>query len=97
MTKEDILENDLNDKELKEASAGANSDGTQRCQALLYTYIDEDANNCVNAQYRWIYKPSFPNCAATVEDGSHCLENDACYGANAIQYRGMDDCSKAWR
>ena len=55
MTKKDILENDLNDKELKEASAGANSDGTQRCQALLYSYIDEDANNCVNAQYRWIY------------------------------------------
>ena len=97
MTKEDILENDLNDKELNEASAGANSDGTHRCQvANRYTY-DDDANNCVDAVFRWINKPDFPNCAATVEDGSHCMDNDACFGVNAIKYFGMDDCTKAWR
>lgn len=94
MDKKDVLNNKVDDKELEKVSGGALN---YRCQALLYSYIDEDTNNCVNAQYRWIYKPSFPNCAATVEDGSHCLENDACYGSNAIQYREMHDCSKAWR
>ena len=97
MTKEDILENKLNEKELEQTSGGNNSDGSYRCQMdLTYTY-DKDANNCVDAVFRWIYKPSFPNCAATVEDGSHCRDNDACYGTNAIQYRGLTDCIKAWR
>ena len=36
------------------------------------------------------------NCAATVEDGSHCGSNDACYTDEA-KYFGMEDCQKAWK
>ena len=96
MTKKDILENDLNDKELKEASAGANNDGTHRCQVAMQCSYDENSNKCVVAVFRWINDPDFPNCAATVQDGSHCMDNDACFGINAVKYRGMHDCSKAW-
>ena len=39
---------------------------------------------------------SFPNCAATVEDGSWCKRNDACHD-KAVDYRGMGSCKKAWR
>lgn len=38
----------------------------------------------------------FPNCAATVEDGSWCDTNDACWSAS-VQYGNMEECSKAWR
>ena len=36
------------------------------------------------------------NCAATVEDGSHCGSNDACY-SDEVVYLGMKECSKAWK
>ena len=52
--------------------------------------------NCSNYYLRDIYVPSFPNCAATVEDGSWCGSNDACVGSEVI-YLDMHDCSKAWR
>ena len=41
------------------------------------------------------YVPYFPNCAATVEDGSWCWSNDACLD-EAVVYEGMNKCSKAW-
>ena len=62
---------------------------------------EADPDNCIEAHYRDIYKGGFPNCAATVEDGSWCGKNDACSN-NAIKYKGMEncfaaDCSKAWK
>ena len=36
------------------------------------------------------------NCAATVEDGSHCETNDACYRIE-VMYMGLQDCAKAWK
>ena len=36
------------------------------------------------------------NCAATVEDGSWCSSNDACYNDEVV-YLGMKDCAKAWK
>ena len=58
---------------------------------------DGDTSNCVNHNRRPIYGGGgFPNCAATVEDGSYCSTNDACYKA-AILYDGRTDCAKAWR
>ena len=36
------------------------------------------------------------NCAATVEDGSHCDTNDACYQSE-VMYMGLQDCAKAWK
>ena len=53
--------------------------------------------NCVKGVMRYIYRgKGFPNCAATVEDGSWCNSNDACY-QSSVDYIDMKDCSKAWR
>ena len=62
---------------------------------------EADINNCVEGFHRDIYKGGFPNCAATVEDGSWCGTNDACV-TTAIVYKGMEECSfsncnKAWK
>ena len=35
------------------------------------------------------------NCAATVEDGSWCGTNDACYDKQ-VAYMGIHNCAKAW-
>ena len=43
-----------------------------------------------------IYENGFPNCGYTVEDGSWCGENDACFNYQ-VQYFGMKDCTKAWQ
>ena len=51
---------------------------------------------CVQSWDRPIYEGGFPNCAATVEDGSHCGKNDACY-RDAVVYKGLKDCYKAWK
>ena len=53
--------------------------------------------NCYHEEKRSIYSGGFPNCAATVENGSWCSTNDACYTSNAIRYTGMKDCTKAWK
>ena len=53
--------------------------------------------NCTTQVYgRNIYSGDFPNCASTVEDGSWCGTNDACFNTSVI-YQFMSDCSKAWR
>ena len=51
---------------------------------------------CESSSERYIYSWEFPNCASTVDDGSWCGSADACIKA-AIIYRGMTDCSKAWK
>ncbi len=38
----------------------------------------------------------FPNCMATVEDGSWCRSNDACH-FYAVHYVHRKECCKAWR
>ena len=55
-----------------------------------------DTNCTIHVYGRNIYYGAFPNCAATVEDGSFCAQNDACYNAQII-YKFMNDCSKAWQ
>ena len=60
--------------------------------------FDADTSNCVKHENRNIYGGNgFPNCAATVGDGSRCANKDACYSMS-VTYRGnLDSCSKAWR
>ena len=57
---------------------------------------DDDLKNCVRYSERNIYLGGFPNCAATVEDGSFCGSNDACYHS-MVGYYNLTECSKAWR
>lgn len=56
---------------------------------------DEDLKNCVRYSERNIYLGGFPNCAATVEDGSFCGSNDACYHS-MVSYYILVECQKAW-
>ncbi len=56
---------------------------------------DEDRKNCVRYSERNIYLGGFPNCAATVEDGSFCSSNDACYHS-MVGYYILVECQKAW-
>ena len=53
---------------------------------------------CMDNLYRPIHEdpPGFPNCAATVENGSWCSSNDACY-SDAVRYYPLWECSKAWK
>ncbi len=56
---------------------------------------DDDRINCVRYSERNIYLGGFPNCAATVEDGSFCDSNDACYHS-MVKYYILVECNKAW-
>lgn len=63
---------------------------------------DGKYNNCLQCWGRHIYAGGFPNCAATVEDGSWCGDNDACYSGSVV-YSGMKggctffSCVRAWK
>ena len=57
---------------------------------------EPEYEHCTADYYRYIYRGGFPNCAATVEDGSWCWDSDACYG-DGVVYKGMTECKKAWR
>lgn len=84
---EQVLGQELSPDEM-EAIAGGYKDG-----------IDCDSSssaNCKNWNIRNIYEGGFPNCASTVEDGSWCGENDACW-ASAVAYKKMKDCNRAWK
>ena len=56
---------------------------------------DDDRANCVGYSERNIYLGGFPNCAATVEEGSFCASNDACYHS-MVGYYILQECQKAW-
>jgi len=43
-----------------------------------------------------IQNTGFPNCRATVEEGSWCETNDACYELE-VNYFPLHECDKAWR
>jgi len=77
-----VFGQDLSQKEMEQVSGGK--------------MVDRDFNGeCVSSHERWIQRGGFPNCAATVEDGSWCDTNDACY-SSAIAYFDMRSCKKAW-
>ena len=53
--------------------------------------------DCTGNEARRIYGGNgFPNCAATVEDGSWCGSSDACYKYQ-VRYSEMKSCVRAWR
>lgn len=85
MSKEDILKGKLDEQELENVSGGC-SDHTH----------DKNPNNCYNCYFHNIYNGTgIADCAATVEENSHCVTNDACY-QNAVVYWNMSECKKAW-
>lgn len=92
--KEEILDQEIELDELDSVVGGI-----PICQ---YAGYNDDPNpqkkedNCTEDHYRSIYLGGFANCAATVEDGSWCATNDACY-SGAVDYQGTIECKKAWR
>ena len=89
-TEDAVLGQELSVDEMDEAAGGG------ACPHQQHKDI-YNANQCTSAIKRWIYKRKFPNCAATVEEGSWCGSNDACYSSNAVSYTGMDKCNRAWK
>ena len=77
-----------------EAVAGGGKGGSQANDGISCSKTQQA--NCSREEKRSIYLGAFPNCAATVEDGSWCSTNDACVKV-AVNYQGMTDCGKAWR
>lgn len=62
-----------------------------------YGERDGDLSNCVQHHHRPLYGGNgFPNCVATVEDGSNCRRNDGCY-STTIVYDGITECGRSWR
>lgn len=87
MDEKDVFNQNVSEEELK-AAAGGNLQ-------------DDDCGEpqqvrCHHNFTRDIYEGGFPNCAATVEDGSWCGSNDACLMAD-VDYQNMNDCKIAWR
>ena len=88
---EEVFLQSTDDDELSGVSGGTDDDSYKDLPALK--------DPCTESHFRDIYGGSgFPNCAATVEDGSFCDTNDACYRL-AIEYLGRKStwCPKAWR
>ena len=90
-------EDEVFDQELSlddlDAAAGGSGDCNEPSVCGQPSY-----DSCTRNHYRQIYGGGgFPNCAATVEDGSWCGENDACNEC-AIEYKGFrsSSCEKAW-
>ena len=80
MSEKEVFVQEVSDEEM-EAVAGGEGESNSACS--------DDWS-------RSIYYPSFPNCAATVEDGSWCGSNDACTEA-AVKYWDTVECVKAWK
>lgn len=91
---EKILSQPLSYEELEQAQGGSKDPGVPFRRDL-----DDDLHNCTQSLDRDIYGgKGFPNCAATVEEGSLCGENDACMSV-AVNYQNMKTfaCFKAWK
>ena len=78
----EVLEQELSPDEM-EAAAGGDDFTKDGCDA------------CALYCSKYHYRPIYAGCAATVEDGSLCNTNDACWSM-AVQYSEMKDCQKAW-
>ena len=99
-TENEVFNQELSMDDL-DAAAGGFYGAAAAMQAGLDAAKDDDRSNCDNYDIRQIYGGGgFPNCAATVEDGSWCVTNDACR-SQAVEYKDIkgnqsDNCKKAW-
>ena len=80
MSEKEVFEQKISEEEMNSVAGGSG----------------ESNSGCDDCRTREIYDPSFPNCAATVEDGSRCLSNDACF-EEAVVYLGMKECIESWK
>ena len=85
LTEKEVFKQRVSDEELEQVTGG--DEGGD---------FGGHDTNCTSRWYRGIHSQG---CAATVEDGSDCMDNDACWDLSVLYYeiRGCDwfDCSKA--
>ena len=86
-TEDAVLGQELSADEMEAAAGGADP--------TLHPHTKVLGDNCTQTEWRDIYKGGFPNCAATVEDGSWCSSNDACHNFS-VKYANRKSCGKAW-
>ncbi len=87
----ELFEQEVSEEELEAVNGGYGLCGRTSENELFDKVSEKIKETAIN-----IYEGGFPNCAATVDDGSWCGSSDACYGAE-VKYIGMQDCQKAWR
>ncbi len=97
----------MTDQEKKEKKIFAQEISDEDAAKIAGGEWDDQFQYCTENHYRRIYPrdgsdAGFPDCAASVEEGSHCGTNDAC-GQSAVVYTGfrvdclMLNCTKAWK
>ena len=91
MSEDKVFQQKVSQDELENVSGGSLlKRNAHKLSEFSYTCVD-------NSTRMSIYGGNgFPNCAATVEDGSWCERNDGCFN-NSVHYEDMVDCSKAWQ
>lgn len=89
----DVFEQEVSESELGTVAGGLCGFNGYECEKPQANY---EKSHCTDENRRNIYEGEFPNCAATVEDGSWCGSNDACF-KGSVDYQGMTDCKKAWK
>ena len=87
-TEDVVLGQEVSLDEMEGAAGGADP--------TLNPHTKVTSVNCTQTEWRDTYKGGFPNCAATVEDGSWCSSNDACHNFS-VKYANKKSCSKAWK
>lgn len=94
----EILAQEADDEALEEVTGGFSLFGWCDGGHSYDPNVERCDGDCVQTHKRSIYLKfdAFPNCAATVEDGSWCHENDACV-TDAVYYYNMKECAKAWK
>ncbi|MBR5110682.1 MAG: hypothetical protein IK099_10840 [Clostridia bacterium] len=97
MSGQEKKEQEIMNQEMSQDEMETVAGGKRRGNCIIGAYINCDGD-IVQKYARPLYRPDGTvNCAATVEDGSHCERNDACYSYNDAVYIGMQDCFKAWK
>lgn len=91
LNEEQVFKQELDDKEMVTVTGGMEPNNPNATNSPILN-LDPDTDNCVQSDHRDIYGgDGFPNCAASVEDGSYCRRNDACT-VLAVNYKNMTDC-----
>ena len=98
---QEIMNQEMSKDEMETVAGGGPGNwdctGTENSDCIQEHYkMTCDSGNSLKYGRYFYRQDGSPNCAATVEEGSWCGSDDACYG-NEVQYLGLTDCAKAWK
>ncbi|MBR3016538.1 MAG: hypothetical protein IKH57_05590 [Clostridia bacterium] len=98
---QEIMNQEMSQDEMETVAGGLGDDYLDDDGLPSYSCLCQHHETVCNSKNsikhgRLINRPDgSTNCAATVEDGSWCGSNDACY-EDEVNYMGLNDCAKAW-